>query len=165
MLTLSLVSDTQFLKARELNLPVRVVDARTFVMPSASRPELTEHHRVTFDSDFDTLNGPRAYTCTCESFAIAHRPCWAVARALDVTVLLLGHNVRVGETEAGSGGGPLSAPEVSSEAARVEPPREQFDGRFENRRAFKVEPEGDPDALLVPAKPRGKEERVRGFQI
>lgn len=90
MIRTALISDNTFERARALNLPVTVTGARTFTMPSATRPQLTEHHRVEFDSADD----PRAFRCSCEAYAFSS-PCWAAARALDVLVLLAAHGIRL----------------------------------------------------------------------
>jgi hypothetical protein len=157
MLTVSLIGDKQFLDARGRNLPVRIVGPASFVLPSATRPELTEHHRVTFDDP----EQPTLFECSCEAHSFG-RACWAAARALDVLVLLAGANVTVGD---------LAAPDDNRERVDEDGEIERavmFDGplpRFEHRRTFRPEPEGDPDAVLAAPLARKKVERVGGFQI
>jgi hypothetical protein len=160
MISTNLISDTQFERARALNSPVHIEGA-TFVLPSATRPDLRSHHRVTFDSASD----PRRFSCTCEAFQF-NNPCWAAARALDVLFLLAANGVTLAAEEAETGGGPVSAADDHDGATED---AVKFDGplpRLECRRVFRVEPEGNAEAVLVaPVVKKGKVERVRGFQI
>lgn len=167
MISIDSISDQTFSRARELALPVRVVGPAAFLLASASRPELTQHHRVTFDSASD----PREFTCSCEAFQFGN-PCWAAARALDVLVLLSAHGVILSapEPEAEAGGGPASA--VSSDDIDgATDTAVQFDGPLPARSNCRfvgraVSPEGDPDAVLVPQIRRvGRLEKVGGFTI
>jgi hypothetical protein len=163
MIATNLLSDTQFSRARELQSPVRVVGLAEFVLPSATRPELLDHHRVTFDS----AEEPTAFSCTCEAHQF-NNPCWAAARALEALTILTANGITLAAFSAEAGGGPASADITDLDGATDDAVK--FDGplpRFENRRAFKADPEPDPDAVLVafPIRKVGKVEKVRGFTI
>lgn len=169
MIPTNLISDQQFLRARELRLDVRVAGPATFVLPSATRPELREHHRVTFDSADD----PREFSCTCEAYLFGN-VCWAAARALDVLFLLAANGVTLAADEAGAGGGPAPATDdpdgAVEDAVKFDGPmprREKWDGRFVCKRTHKApEPEGNAEAVLVASIRRvGKIEKVKGFTI
>jgi len=151
------ISDTQFLKAREMMLSVQILDARTFLMPSATRPGLSTHHLVQFD---DALS-PREYTCTCEAGEHG-KPCWAAARALDVMVLLLAMNAHIGERRTSDADAQVEA------AVMFDEPLPSPVDIFGCRRTvpFKADRDAHPEALLAPAlTPTKPAERVRGFQI
>lgn len=153
MLPLKLIGDTQFLKARELCLPVTVTGARSFVMPSASRPHLTAHHQVKFDS----AESPQEFECSCEAGSRG-KPCWAAARALDVLVIFAANGIRVAPHAAPSS----HIPDTSAGA----PPAASFSGRFGCRRTNPPtsDREAHPDALLIDQR-RKPAERARGIQI
>ncbi|MCA1615021.1 MAG: hypothetical protein LC795_15490 [Acidobacteria bacterium] len=159
MIPTNLISDQQFLRARELALPVRVAGPASFVLPSATRPELTRHHLVTFDS----ATQPREFSCTCEAYLFGN-VCWAAARALDVLVKLAVIGVSFDEpvTEAGAGMA-VPAPAVSPRPARPAP----WDGRLVCKRTHRApEPEGNAEAVLVaPIRRVSRVEKVRGFTI
>lgn len=148
MIPTSRISDQQFLKAREHQLPVTVIDSRTFVLPSLTRPQLTEHHRI----EFDTAEAPREFSCSCEAAAF-NTPCWAAARALDVLLLFAAHNIHL----------PDRAAEVEDAVTFERPMPASL--RFEHRREFKVEREGDADARPAPSRPRRTGTKVGAFSI
>lgn len=165
MLPVTTISDNQFLTARVHLLPVRVETLTRFVLPSKSRPEMRERHRVTFDS----AEQPRAFSCTCEAYARG-LACWAAARALDVLVLLLANNVTVGRLDASGEGReqPAALDDTAADGDAPAPRRGPWDGRLVHKRTHRApEPEGDAEAVLVGAQivKRGKVERVGGFQI
>ena len=172
MIAINSISDTQFLRARELRLPVRVVGPAEFILASATRlddPAYRDHHRVTFDSASD----PREFSCSCEAFQF-QSPCWAAARALDILVLFSAHGVTFSAPfEPAAGGAVGAAPPAltSDDIDGATDDAVRFDGplpvrsncRFVGRALL---PEGDPDAVLVPQIRRvGKVEKVRGFTI
>lgn len=171
MLPTNLISDQQFRRARELSKPVRVTGPASFVLPSATRPELTEHHQVTFDS----AEQPAAFACSCEAFGF-NQPCWAAARALDILVLFSAHGVTLSapfEPEAGGVGGATSPADSFDADGRTEfavshgGPLPRPDILVCKRTHKGPEPEGDPDAVLVayPIRKVGKVEKVRGWTI
>ena len=94
MIQIIRIGGKQFMKARALGLPVIVVNARTFRMPSsrAGKPD----HTVELDSS----ESPTACSCTCEA-GEHDAPCWAMARALDVLTALGVHNIYVGRASPG----------------------------------------------------------------
>jgi hypothetical protein len=150
MISTNQIHDNTVERARSLNSPVRF-DGAAFVMASATRPELLSHHRV----EFDSTSEPSSFSCTCEAHEYGS-PCWAAARALDVLLLLAANGVTLAAGEVGAGTGE-PAPTTDLDVATA---------RFECKRVFKVEPEGNPEAVLVaPIRKVGKVERVRGFQI
>jgi hypothetical protein len=161
MLPVRLITDNQILNSRVHGLPVRVESLTSFVLPSKTRPELRERHRVTFDSG----DRPRAFSCTCEAYARG-LACWAAARALDVLTLLLANNVTVG----GPDGPGEEAPTTSTGAEGGDAPatgRELPGARFVCRRTHKAPaPEGNPEAVLAaPIRRVGRVEKVKGFTI
>lgn len=140
MIPTSLINDNHFLRSRELDLPVYAIDERTFAMPSATRPELKEHHVVKFDS----ASNPHFFSCACEAYSQG-MACWAAARALDVLILLTINRIRV-------------RPALPVQAVTREPPR--------LAKPVKMSLEDVPDAHAAPASVRSAQgERVRGFQI
>lgn len=170
MIATNLISDTQFSRARELSPPVHVTGPASFTLPSATRPELTEHHQVTFDS----AEEPTAFACSCEAFQF-NSPCWAAARALDVLTILAANGISFSmpRPEAGEGRGQTSPADSFDEDGRAEfavshdgplpRPDIRSNCRFVGRALI---PEGDPDAVLVaPIRKVGKVEKVRGFTI
>lgn len=149
----SAIGDNTFFRAGALGLPVSIrltAAGVVFILPSATRPELTRHHKVTFND----LEQPHEFACSCEAFSFG-QACHAAARALEVLQDLAGLGVTLGrETEAQPGGGPGTPLESDEDPdAAVEhavrfggplPVRAVWNGRFENCRTPRApEPEGD----------------------
>ncbi|MGB8510059.1 MAG: hypothetical protein WCD76_16895 [Pyrinomonadaceae bacterium] len=155
MIPANLISDAQFLRARELNLPVTILDARTFLLPSATRPSLTEHHRI----EFDDPEGPRKFSCSCEA-GMHGKPCWAAARALDVLVLLAANNVTISDAISHDADGEVERAVMFDGPL---PPGNTFGCR--RRVPFKAEPDAHPEALLAAPARSKPVEKVRGYQI
>jgi hypothetical protein len=89
------IRGNQFMKARTLMLPVIIINAHTFRMPSATGG--AREHTVEFDSS----ESPTACSCTCEAYAM-RTACWAMARALDVMTVLGVHQIYVGRLGLGT---------------------------------------------------------------
>jgi hypothetical protein len=93
MIPVTSLGGNQFLKARALALPVVVIDALTFRIPSSGRAG--RDHTVLFDSS----ETPSQCSCTCEAgeHGIA---CWAMARALDALTVLGVNNIYIAGSKA-----------------------------------------------------------------
>lgn len=163
MLPVTAINDNQILESRVHLLPVGVESLTSYVLASKSRPELADHHRVTFDS----ADRPSLFECTCEAYTRRGKACWAAARAFDTLLMLTANNVRVAPLVSDDEGRERSA-DLDTDGDAPASGRELFTGRFECRRTARApEPEGDPEAVLVVSQivKRGRVERVRGFQI
>jgi hypothetical protein len=108
MIPIQHLTGNQFEKARRLNAPVVVCDARTFRVPSSRRGE--RDHRL----QLDDAERPHAVSCTCEA-GERGRVCWAMARVLDALDELRACNIYV------SPGAPSSWSASEAWAGALEP--------------------------------------------
>lgn len=88
MIPISEVGGNQFQKARELISQVVIINSCVFRVPSSGREE--RNHRVQLDDP----EMPSTLSCTCEE-GVMGRPCWAMARVLDVLEAFRAANVYI----------------------------------------------------------------------